>query len=1538
MEHEGSKKKQKKRLGGVLSLRKWLRSPEDKDGSNSETFSSSGAPTLDGLSVIVGSGQSNNVAPSSMAKESSQAIQSSTSSTSALDTTAPVQEVAEHPWSTLEKALQALSITRHICPSLASAADDLRLCLPMTTRKIEQDYKNITAELKSVLELIAKHMNDVSFEESSEAISVISQATKKEIEAIGVHQSRRGAQRVLGSGGDDDDVIRRYRRIEQLFRQIQGEASLSTWNTANKQHTRSKPGSTPVYPQRSVAARVPKTPERKFYKAHLYGQKSQTQLSLCVELQARKQLAASFFCTRTSPECREAKRIVPTIAYQFARRSTPFRSALCKALEEDPDIGVGHISSQFELLLRRPLIKARDRLPNNLVIVIDALDECIDPRVVEDFLSLLFRSAMDLPVRFYVTSRPEPAIRDRMMVESERSRLILYLHEIEHSLVKADIELYLREELAFMSPADADVKKLAAHAGNLFIYAATAVRYICPRKKGTNSRTRLSVILAINMESKQKLSGIDDLYTAILTQWTPKCWQNPTIFSINPHPQLTPVCRRGADSAILGADVWQNLDVMRIFRTFGVHRVSAAVDDQALKPYENESILDALWAVVCACELICISTLAALSGLDDVERVQIALQPLRSVLHVSDHSELVTTLHTSFPDYMFDKKRSGRFHCEKVSYGRFLAERCFIILKRQLRFNICAIKSSYTHNDEISGIEEIIHKNVSEDLFYASRFWIDHLTQTEITDDLITIVQNFLSQKLLFWMEVLSLKKCLNTGIAGMTRLNTWLAPLELVKNQHLLKLASDASKFIASYASSPASGYAPHVYISALPLSPPSSYIRSYYLPRFNGLPKVSGPLTTWKSTFPFSFAVFLRGGDLIALVGENGLVNVQNIYNGKHFVAPFNPHNGPIKHLGVSKNGTQLIFVSHRAVAVWSMQDGSLIVRPFMPRDGVSAAIELSPDGVYIASGSFDGRIDISNLEDPDPILPVRTLMGHTSTIGSIDFSSDGARVVSASSDKTIRMWDVYTGNTILFGTIWGEQLSPPPPIKEGSVPMILGPQSDERPAPVKFSRDGSHIISVNRSFSDSIRIWNTSDGSFTGRRFPGEKEYKWTFALSPGGEYIAVVPFPESKSQGPDYSTVVEVWNMHTGILVAGPLKGHTGRIKHLGFSDDGTRIISASYDGTVRVWDTHDRLGLLISPDQTRVAAAFDSSVDIWDSRTMVLMDRLSIGSKPSESLCFQISLDNARIFTISTDGRMCTWDAHTSALVDGPHPCSTERDLCSAVCSADGTRIVSWNSQIEFVELWDAQLHRSITYCKTGGYLYSPRVMLAQKGRRFITEVHYPERLLNIWDTEYGAHIAGPLRLGETLDFSPDGLYVVCQDHNNSTIGCLHVISVDSGDKVFKVDAPDSRHIVSAKFSWDGLSLVYNTRHTCYLWNTRDHTIHTIITEPAWTSSLNSRIYSTDGRYLASASDDETKQSDLMVWSFPIDKPSHITIRSDGWAVDSQSRVVFWVPAEIRKKTTECSGIVIEEDSGDWLCVDYNDMVVGDEWSHCYIGN
>ncbi|CAE6453811.1 unnamed protein product, partial [Rhizoctonia solani] len=59
--------------------------------------------------------------------------------------------------------------------------------------------------------------------------------------------------------------------------------------------------------------------------------------SLCEELNNSGELAASFFCIRLIPECREVQLIIPSIAYQFARFSYPFRHALSKALESDPD-------------------------------------------------------------------------------------------------------------------------------------------------------------------------------------------------------------------------------------------------------------------------------------------------------------------------------------------------------------------------------------------------------------------------------------------------------------------------------------------------------------------------------------------------------------------------------------------------------------------------------------------------------------------------------------------------------------------------------------------------------------------------------------------------------------------------------------------------------------------------------------------------------------------------------------------------------------------------------------------------------------------------------------------------------------------------------------------------------------------------------------------------------------------------------------------------------------------------------------------------
>ncbi|CAE6518333.1 unnamed protein product [Rhizoctonia solani] len=612
--------------------------------------------------------------------------------------------------------------------------------------KNRTDHKELAAGLEGMVDQLVRHLGGTTSERIIATITNVAEAIRKEIESIHMQQSRGLTRRMLGASNTEDDLIRRYRRIEQLFRQLQGEASMSTWNAVDElrvdqQLNSLRPSSlarfnselstevsrrgctkdtrTTILEESMAWSEDPDMAKIYWVNGMAGTGKTTIAYSLCERLDAGKQLAASFFCTRASPECREAKRIIPTIAYQLARRFAPFRYSLCNQLTQEPDINTGLLSDQFELLLKKPLLAAKDRLSNNLVIVVDALDECSDPHIVELFLDLLFRSVLELPIKFFVTSRPEPAIRNRMMPESERSRSILYLHEIELSLVQADIELYLKEELASIAPADEDLAELAEHAGNLFIYAATAVRYIRPVGKAVNSKARLRSILAVHTESNTTLSAIDALYITILT---------------------------------------------------------AAINDEELTPEERKHIHLVLQTAICACEPILIHTLSALSGLNDKDDTMAALQPLRSVLYISDHSELVTTLHASFPDFMFSQTRSGAFHCDKVEHNRFLAKQCFRIMKAQLRFNICSIQSSYIPNDKIPELEEQITTNVPDELFYTCRFWVDHLNETNPVDALLFTTNEFLSQRLLFWMEVMSLKSYMVAGIVMLTKLNTWLA------------------------------------------------------------------------------------------------------------------------------------------------------------------------------------------------------------------------------------------------------------------------------------------------------------------------------------------------------------------------------------------------------------------------------------------------------------------------------------------------------------------------------------------------------------------------------------------------------------------------------------------------------------------------------------------------------------------------------------------------------------------------------------------
>ncbi|KAG9075154.1 hypothetical protein FS749_013197 [Ceratobasidium sp. UAMH 11750] len=70
-------------------------------------------------------------------------------------------------------------------------------------------------------------------------------------------------------------------------------------------------------------------------------------------------------------------------------------------------------------------------------------------------------------------------------------------------------------------------------------------------------------------------------------------------------------------------------------------------------------------------------------------------------------------------------------------------------------------------------------------------------------------------------------------------------------------------------------------------------------------------------------------------------------------------------------------------------------------------------------------------------------------------------------------------------------------------------------------------------------------------------------WCIAYSPDGARIV----------SGSYDNTIRIWDAHTGEVIGQPLQGHTGSVNSVAYSSDGARIVSGSRDETIRVWDAH-----------------------------------------------------------------------------------------------------------------------------------------------------------------------------------------------------------------------------------------------------------------------------------------------------------------------------------------------------------------------------
>ena len=456
---------------------------------------------------------------------------------------------------------------------------------------------------------------------------------------------------------------------------------------------------------------------------------------------ADEKLGASFFCSRDFEDRRNLHTIFPTIAFQLAHRYPLFRKQLLPILEENADIERGSLCSQLENLIIRPLKEVR--IPT--LIIIDALDECMDKEPASALLSVLSRYAHEIPeVKFFITGRPERQIREGFRLKSLRPITdVFQLHDVERSSVDEDIKLYLKVHLKDIRetrgncefpeewPSSYDIGVLCRKASGLFIYASTVVKFVASTMHVPTER--LDQIIERSSAVPHE-GGIDNLYTQILEL------------------------------------AYRNVDLGEEEFYFRFRTVVGAVL-LVFHPLSKKALSDLVEKYVAPS---CILT---------------TLDPLHSLLHVPDNQDdtrvpdnqddTIRVLHKSFPDFLTDPKRcrDKRFFIDPSAHHENILLSCVDLMKGRLRKNICDL-DDYAILGEVEDLSARKEIYIRGSLEYACGFWTKHLAKIASEEPHIgqmrEAIDEFFKTRLLCWIEVLSIVGNLGVAVHAIDEIRQW--------------------------------------------------------------------------------------------------------------------------------------------------------------------------------------------------------------------------------------------------------------------------------------------------------------------------------------------------------------------------------------------------------------------------------------------------------------------------------------------------------------------------------------------------------------------------------------------------------------------------------------------------------------------------------------------------------------------------------------------------------------------------------------------
>ncbi|MFQ5564046.1 MAG: toll/interleukin-1 receptor domain-containing protein [Parvularculaceae bacterium] len=305
-----------------------------------------------------------------------------------------------------------------------------------------------------------------------------------------------------------------------------------------------------------------------------------------------------------------------------------------------------------------------------------------------------------------------------------------------------------------------------------------------------------------------------------------------------------------------------------------------------------------------------------------------------------------------------------------------------------------------------------------------------------------------------------------------------------------------------------------------------------------------------------------------------------------------------------------------------------------------------------ISIAPVVLEGRLYAAALEG----VQIRGIEG--ADINGVTLDDKGERLLTASDDSTVRLWDAKTG-------------------------VQLGEFSDHEHWvwAADFSPDGSKAVSASRDLT--ARIWSTENGAAL-QTLSGHLRSVYDVVWHPGGEAVATA----------SSDNTVIIWNPVDGTAVR-TIGGHNDSVNAIDFSPDGDLLASVSADGNVRLWNwrTGARLttvglgsagdDIAFSGDGAYFAAAGENGkARAWDTAARRRVMEVDHGAK---AFAVRFVDGGRKLATGGIDGIVRIWSVPDGEMLS---ELEGHKDAVRALdAGPDGTVLAS-GSRDNTARLWD----------------------------------------------------------------------------------------------------------------------------------------------------------------------------------------------------------------------------------------------------------